>query len=358
MALAAISTANTAPFAIVFFVLISLFIIGRIEALAVNRLPRYHFSGMILTRRDFARIALASIPAAAALAAPDSKIDGVQIGAISYSFRDLPPAQIIPAMLKIGLSEVELMSNHAEALAGAPIVAGGRAQTSAPEMRAAQQALREWRAAAKPDQFAPVRKMFTDAGIDLRILCYNMGVNIADDEIDYAFRMARALGAKAISSSSTVTVAKRVAPIADRYKLPWGAHGHDNIEDPEQFATPEVFSKVMALGEYMWVNLDIGHFTAAGFDAVAYIKENHARITNLHLKDRKKSPVGQQTPIQNNNYPWGQGETPIKEVLQLLKKEKYNIPANIEYEYNARATADTVTEVARCFDYAKKALQG
>lgn len=298
-----------------------------------------------LTRRDFTRIALASIPAAAALAAPDSKIDGVQIGVISYSFRDLPPAQIIPSMLKIGLSEVELMSNHAEALAGAPATTD-------------QQALREWRAAARPDRFTPVRKMFTDAGIDLRILCYNMGVNIADDEIDYAFRMARALGAKAISSSSTVTVAKRVAPIADRYKLPWGAHGHDTIKDPEQFATPEVFSKVMALGKYMWVNLDIGHFTAAGFDAVAYIKENHARITNLHLKDRKKSHVGQQTPIQNNNYPWGEGETPIKEVLQLLRKEKYDIPANIEYEYNARATADTVTEVARCFEYAKKALQG
>ena len=92
-----------------------------------------------LTRRDFTRIALASIPAAAALAAPDSKIDCVQIGVISYSFRDLPPAQIIPSMLKIGLSEVELMSNHAEALAGAPATTD-------------QQALREWRAAARPDR--------------------------------------------------------------------------------------------------------------------------------------------------------------------------------------------------------------
>ena len=184
-----------------------------------------------------------------------------------------------------------------------------------------------------------------------------MPATITDDKIDYAFRMAQALGVRVISSSSTLSTARRVAPVAAKYKIKWGAHGHDNIKDPEQFATPEVFAKVLALGEYMGVNLDIGHFTAAGFDAVPYIRENHARITNLHLKDRKKSPPGQMTPIKDNNFAWGQGDAPITAVLQLLKKERYPIPANIEYEYNARATADTVTEVARCFDYAKKVLQ-
>lgn len=312
---------------------------------------------MNYSRRDFAKLALTALPAAA-LAAPNSRIDGVQIGVISYSFRDLPPTQIIPSMLKIGLSEVELMSNHAEALAGAPPVPrAARGQVPAAEIVAAQHALAEWRKAAKTDTFMPVRKQFDDAGIDIRLVCYNMGVNIKDDEIDYAFRMARALRAKAISSSSTVSVARRVAPVADHYRMPWGAHGHDDVKDPEQFATPETFAKVMAMGKYMWVNLDIGHFTAAGYDAVAYIRNNHTRITNLHLKDRKKSPPGSATPIRENNWPWGQGDTPIKQVLQLLKAEKCDIPANIEYEYNAHATGDTVTEVERCFQYARKALQ-
>jgi hypothetical protein len=40
-------------------------------------------------------------------------------------------------------------------------------------------------------------------------------------------------------------------------------------------------------------------------------------------------------------------------VLQLLKQNRYNIPANIEYEYKG---ADTVAEVKKCFDYCKKAL--
>jgi sugar phosphate isomerase/epimerase len=281
------------------------------------------------SRRDFGKVLLAALPAAA-LGAVNSKIDGVQIGLMSYSFRGMPPAEMIPAMVRIGLSEMELMSSDAETLAG-----------SRP---------------ATPEACGKVRGQFTEAGVDLRVLCYNMGADISDHEIDDAFRMAQSLGVKVISSSSTLTVAMRVAPVAEKYKITWAAHGHDNVKDPEQFATPEVFAKVLALGKYMGVNLDIGHFTAAGYDPVAYIRKNHSRITHLHLKDRKKSPPGQMTPIQDNNFPWGEGDTPIKEVLQLLKREKYNIPANIEYEYNSRAKGDAVAEVARCFDYAKKCL--
>ncbi len=111
-------------------------------------------------------------------------------------------------------------------------------------------------------------------------------------------------------------------------------------------ATPESFAAAMAMSPYHCVNLDIGHFTAANYDAVAYIKEHHDRITNLHLKDRKKD--------QGDNVVWGQGDTPIKTVLQLLKTEKWDIPANIEYEYRG---ADTTTEVGKCFEFCKDALK-
>src|SRR5260370_565356 len=160
---------------------------------------------MTLSRREFGRLALTALPAAAAVEGADkaasSRIGNVQIGIISYSFRDLPASEIVPSMVKLGLNEVELMSNHCEALAGAPPAPGrgGRGQPPAPEILASQNSLREWRSAAKPGTFTQVKKLFTDAGIDLRLLCYNMGVNITDDEIDYTFRMARALGVRAIS---------------------------------------------------------------------------------------------------------------------------------------------------------------
>ena len=51
--------------------------------------------------------------------------------------------------------------------------------------------------------------------------------------------------------------------------------------------------------------------------------------------------------------PWGQGDTPIKAVLQLLRQKKWDIPANIEYEYQGQ---DTVAEVAKCYEYCKDML--
>jgi len=337
---------------------------------------------MSFTRRDFGKITVAglSIPGAA-FALPNSKIDGVQIGAITYSFRQGVPKLDLPAvMAKIGLSEVELMSGDAEIMAGAPVAAGGgggggrgrgaggasgggrrggggRAPLT-PEQQAAQaaarQALTDWRAAATPATFQAVRKQFNDAGISVEILCYNMGVNIADDEIDYAFRMAQAMGVHAISCSATVAVAKRVAPFADKYKILWGGHGHANISDPEQFATEQTFEQIMSFSKYIGANLDVGHYNQTGADAVAFVKKHHDRITNLHIKDSTK-PTEPGTS-SNKLTPWGQGDAPIKEVLLLMKKEKYPFAANIEFEYTIPEGSDAPNEVAKCFDYVKKCL--
>jgi sugar phosphate isomerase/epimerase len=299
----------------------------------------------VYSRRDFARMTFAGLPLSflAASSPAATKINGVEIGAITYSFRSIAdPEAIIKAMAKIGLTEAELMSNHAEALAGAPSVPRG---SPTPSQQSAQEALRKWRMSVSMDKFKLVAKKFSDAGIEVRLLCYNMNRNTTDDEIEYAFAMAKALGVRAISSTTQVSVAKRIAPFADKHKVMIGYHGHSNISDPDEFAKPESFAAAMAFSKYHGVNLDIGHFTAANYDAVAYITEHHDRITNLHLKDRKKN--------QGPNVPWGQGETPIKEVLTLLRMKKWDIPANIEFEYEG---ADAIAEVAKCYQYCKDAL--
>ena len=315
---------------------------------------------IVYSRRDFGKLVLAGLPLSLMLAKPDSKINGVQIGAITYSFRTIPNAEdIIKAYVTIGLSEVELMSNHAEQLAGAPggglggLGRGrGRGEMTPDQQAEAQKAaqaraeeLRNWRSSVSMDKFKEVRKKFTDAGIDLRLLTFNMNVNnTKDEEIDYAFRMAEALGVKGITTSTQVSMAKRTAPFADKYKIMLGFHGHDQVDRPDEVSTEETFKTVMAASKYHGANLDIGHYTAANGDPVDFIEKYHDRITNLHLKDRKKD--------HGENVPWGQGDTPIKPVLQLLKKNQYDFPGNIEFEY----PGDPLVEVAKCLQYCREAL--
>jgi sugar phosphate isomerase/epimerase len=357
------------------------------------------------TRRDFGKLALAGLPLSLAFADINSKFKGVQIGAITYSFRTMPnPEDIIKAYVTIGLGEMELMSGDAEKLAGAPIPTTGRGggrgpggppaggapaggapaaaapaagaptggapgaptgeapagqapggrrgggrRTLTPEEQAAADAraaeLRAWRMSATEATFKPVKKKIEDAGIQLRILCYNMNVNSTkDDEIEYAFMMAKALGVKAISTSTQVSMAKRTAPFADKHKIPLAFHGHDSTDRPDEVSTPDTFATILAASKYHAVNLDIGHFTAANFDPVAYIQEHHDRITHLHLKDRKKD--------HGDNVPWGQGDTPIKQVLLLLRDKKYDIPGNIEFEY----PGDPLVEIPKCVQFCKDTL--
>lgn len=326
------------------------------------------------SRRDFGKLALVGLPMSLTLARGDSKVNGVRIGIQSYSFRNLSLDDAIKAMTDIGIGECELFSGHVEPrpqagpgggnrppqgaqVAQGPPPAGGSPpqgppsgpRQMTPEMQEArrkqQEETRKWRLTVPLDHFKDIRKKFNAAGVKLQ--AYNLSFNdsFSDEEIDRGFQMAQALGVKLITASSTVKSAKRVAPFADKYKITVAMHGHSNITDPNEFATPASFAQAMAMSKYFAVNLDIGHFFAAGFDPIAYLNEHHDHITNLHLKDRKKD--------NGPNTPWGEGDTPIKPVLQLLKQKKWDIPANIEYEYRGQ---DAVAEVRKCFQYIKGAL--
>jgi len=281
----------------------------------------------MLSRREFSSIAL-SLPVAAPLAAKiDSTVGGVLIGAQTYSFRDRSLEDAVAAMRQIGLGCAELWSGHVE------------------PRGLSREDLRKWRLATPLEHFRGVVKQFNDAGITLHAYNYSFRDDFTDEEIARGFEIAKALGVKYMTASANVSTAKRVDPFAAKAKITVGMHNHSNLK-PNEFARPEDFAEAMkGMSRYIAVNLDIGHFAAAGFDPVDYIAKNHGKIVTLHIKDRKKD--------QGENVPFGEGDTPIKEVLLLLRKLKSKIPANIEYEYKG---ADTFIEVTRCFDYCKMAL--
>jgi sugar phosphate isomerase/epimerase len=308
----------------------------------------------MFTRREFGKVAFAGLALPRLVgAAADSKVAGVRIGVQTYSYRDLPrPAGaadsidvVIKAMTESGVSECELFSPQLEPQFSSG-ARGARGAPPTPEAIKAREDLRKWRLETSLDHFRNARKKFEAAGINVHAFCYNMNTSFTDAELERGFEMTKAMGAEFMTTSTTMDVARRLAPLADKHKMIVGLHGHSNITDPNEFATPESFAAAMKMSKYLKVNLDIGHFTAANYDPVAYIKEHHAQITNLHLKDRKKN--------QGDNTPWGQGETPIREVVQLLKRERWPIPADIEYEYRGEGTSPQ--EVRKCFEYAKQAL--
>lgn len=291
-----------------------------------------------LTRRKFANALLAAgagfaaRPAARGHAMIESTFGGVPVGAQSYSFRDRPLDEAIEGMRSIGIGVCELWSGHTEPL---------RDLRGTPDRR---KKLRAYRLETPLSHFEQIGEKFHNAGIEICAFNYSFRDDFTDEEIERGFEMAKAMNAKAITASGTVSVSPRVDRYAKRYDMLVAMHNHSKLRENE-FATPDDFAAAAKGASHIAVNLDIGHFVAAGFDPLDYIRKHHERIVALHIKDRKAN--------QGENVPFGQGDTPIREVLRLLSDKGYAIPANIEYEYKG---GDTLEEVRKCFAYCKQAL--
>jgi sugar phosphate isomerase/epimerase len=281
----------------------------------------------------FAGIA-AHLPAAGK---QSSKFGGVQIGTITYSYRSMPDQSvqaILDYTVQSGLSSVELMGGPVEAYAGIP-------QSKDPAV------IREWRTKVSMDKFKEIRKMFNAKGVKINIL--KLGdPKWSDEEIDYAFNVCKTLGAKGITMEISESAAQRMAPFAEKHKLYAIFHNHLQPGDPN-FS----FDKILAYGPMLMLNLDAGHyFGATGNDPCVLIERLHDRIVSLHIKDK----TGPKASDPNKNKPFGQGETPVKEILQLIGKNKWPITCDIELEYDIPQGSDAVKEVAKCLDYCRKAL--
>ena len=310
----------------------------------------------LYTRREFAKRSLAVLPGVGLASIlnrlgaaetpggkPNSKVAGVQIGLnVPYSFggRTMNGDEILKNCLQLGLSGVELRTQPVEAFLGVPAElisqkkpAGGSAEK-----------LRAWRRSAPMDRVNEFRKKYEDAGVLIEIVKVDGIFKMADEELDYVFALAKALGGRAISAemSRNTEELKRLGQFADKHQFMVGYHGH-------AATTPKDWETAFALAKYNGANVDLGHFVAGNnLSPVPFIKKYHDRIPHVHLKDRKLN--------NGPNTPFGEGDTPTKEVLRLIRDNKWNMQATIEFEYKVPAGSNRMTEIARTIKYCRDAL--
>ncbi len=291
-----------------------------------------------LSRRSFlggtAALAASSLVPGRLFASPDAKPDsvfgGVQIGVITYSYRSLPGSaeNLLDYITKCGISSVELMGGPAEQFA--------RTYMNSEQGRDSSDPMAGFKA---------LRKLYNDAGVNIHIVKFgNIGDGgMPDEQIDYYFEVAKALGARGITREISEDAAKRLGPIADRHEIVIGFHNHTQINQTT-YDGP-----ILSYGKYLGINLDIGHYVAGTSEpSLPQIEKHKDRILSLHVKDRKKN--------NGPNTPFGEGDTDIVAVLQYMKDHKLTFPADIELEYSIPQGSDAVQEVTKCVEYCRAAL--
>jgi hypothetical protein len=321
----------------------------------------------MVSRRDFGRMALAGFPLAAvrrAAANPMSSVPGV--GVDTYSFRDLlrTPGRdnvddVIKALQFAGVREIELWSANTEpagpnsgpAVPPPPSAYPPPVKAPSPEEVAAaklavRNALRRWRVATPAAAHEAFRTRFQAAGISLFAYRVDYDDQFTDEEIDVTFQQARTLGVRTIASTTSLSGARRLARFAEKHAMTVALHNSANAKDSDAICTPQSFRAALSLSKNFRLNLDIGNLTAANFEAVAFIQENHAGISHIQIKDRTRNGGA--------NERFGEGDTPIKDVLALIREKQLAIPAFVEYEYIGLGTPQE--EVRKCLAFAKATL--
>lgn len=303
----------------------------------------------------------------------DSRFGGVHIGAITYSWRSMPGGidNIIKYCTEAGIGTIELMSNDLEDSLGAPknpMMAmfspppppkpGEKPAPAPPRRRALTQEQKDaiakynndmkvWRTSVPMSKFTDAKKKFDDAGIDIHIVKFSPS-RWSDEEIDYAFNAAKAMGAKGVTDELGMEAVKRLAPFAERHGMYAIFHNH------MQFATPGFsYDPFVAVSPAVMFNFDSGHFFGStGIHPNTIIEKYHNRIVSIHMKDK----TGPKTDPPNTNQVWGQGQAPVEDILLLVKKEGWPIYCDIELEYDIKPWSNAVREVRTCAHYARQIL--
>lgn len=289
----------------------------------------------------------------------NSNYGGVQIGAITYSFRSIKEvSDVLQACIDAGLSSVELMGTGIEAYLGAPEnplswrevrKLDEQTDVKKDEYDKYLEDIKTWRYSdATMDKYVELRKMFNDAGVNIHI--YKWLAGMSDEDLDYSFKVAKTLGAIGITTELGEEACNKVGAAAERAGMVAIFHNH------MQYAK-EGFDvdALLALNPANRLNFDIGHYWGStGKNPAEFIQKYHKQIASIHLKD-KTGKDGEAKP--NVNKPWGEGDTPIAEVLLLIKENGWPIYCDIELEYKVPEGSDPVKEVAICREFCKEILQ-
>jgi sugar phosphate isomerase/epimerase len=334
----------------------------------------------MFSRRDFGRLALGGAVVAAAgssglaraAARMASSVAGVRLGVCLYNYREMPrpddQSRYIDMMVdacvqsRAGLVEVNspyfepknslpfqgLPLKEADLKRPAPGTSNQKWVTmSWADLQADREIQRQWRINNGPAAYADVRRRMENAGLTVFSYVITFTSDMTDQELDATFKSARALGVKTFSTNQTkVEMAPRLKPLAERYGMDLGFHNHTAVDDPNEVASAAGLEKLFALSPRFKSNLDTGHFVAANQDPLDFLSRHPDRITHLHMKDRKKN--------NGPNMEWGQGDTPLKAMLLLLKQKRYPIPCIVEYEYKGAGTG--AQESIKCLDFMRQTL--
>lgn len=301
-------------------------------------------------------------------------INGVQLGLITYSFRalkDQSAEATLQYILDCGVNSIELMGKTAESFIGLPETSFDRGSFNRllrkerkntlskveekelvehkKQQKSYDKEVKDWKKKRSVDRFGYLRKMYNSSGVDIYAFKPNYLLRKGNSEADinYAMQAGKLLGASHVTVElpEDSNHSLKLGKLAKRNGIKVAYHGHE-----QQHA--KWWDTALEQSSHNAMNLDLGHYIAAGnTDAIELIEKQYPNILSMHVKDRQNPKNGKK------NMPFGQGDTPITDVLQMMRDNSYNFAATIEYEYQTPKDSSIIEEIKKSIEYCQNALE-
>ncbi len=329
---------------------------------------------MRFTRRELGQLVAGGLPPRPATparsaihedaATRDSPPAHVEIGLTvpdSFGRMDLSLGDILARCIALGVPAIEVAAQSIEAFLGAPAepdllhppevtfetgLLPGEEEVYQESIDLGRKTfaahVRAWRTAVSLTPLDAVRRQYDEAGVRIAVVKWDTLAALADDEIDYCFRLGRALGASALATALSPGGPRRLSRFADAYGMAVSVHGDIKT-------TPAEFEAAWAEGRLVGATVDIGNWVAGGHGSPLPFLFRHAgRLIDIHLHDRRASD-GAAT--------WfGQGDAPIPDVLRAMRDGRWPCRATIEIPYDLSTDAEQMAEIARAIAWCRACL--
>jgi hypothetical protein len=268
---------------------------------------------------------------------------------------------MLSTALACGASEVGLGAEAVERALGAPIlpasaktapdegIEGGLLELEQEVLRESfdlaratfEEQLRTWRSSVDLDGFVSIGRRFERAGVGIAVAAWERLQPLPDAELEYVFRVSKAMGARAMATEASAGLARRLARFVARYEMSVGLTISNR--------TAPADSEPADLEGPLSIGLEIAGWPHGGrHSPVELVRRHRERITHVYLQDRT---AGEGTPVR-----LGDGGAPVKEVLLAMRESRARFPAIVRIDYPIPDGSSIEAECVRALVYCRACL--
>ena len=196
-----------------------------------------------------------------------------------------------------------------------------------------------------PDMDETTRKELMQLAAEKGVRIVGSGVFVSDkpEEWERMFALAHSMDMEFVTCEPPLELWDLVEQLSEKYNLKVAVHNHPQ---PSTYWNPQnLLDAISGRSKNIGSCADVGHWNREGLNHLDCLRQLNGRLVSFHFKDIVAPQEGE---TERHDTIWGRGVLDVRQMLQIMKEQKFNGYLSIEYEYN---WDNSVPDIKQCIGY-------